>query len=149
MSSVPCAVTRVRYPNMCTETSTQPPPTEQDLVAIKREQQQQRAEEARLRAEKDRFKLLNPLDFDFTEDLKHGLPYGLGRIASWLLAFTGILAFLMFVWGGRLWLMSGGDPEKVKGGVDTMKWAAIGVILAFGSFMLLTFALELIRKQVG
>ncbi len=88
--------------------------------------------------------LPKPLQFDFTQE---GLARGLGHIASWLLAFTGVLAFLMFVWGGRQWLMSGGDPEKVKSGVDTMKWAAIGTILAFASFILLTFLLNMFTAK--
>lgn len=93
--------------------------------------------------------LINPFQFNFTEDLKNGLPYGLGRIASWLLGFTGVLAFLMFVWGGFQWLTSSGQVEKIEKGVATMKWAAIGVLLAFGSFALLTYFLNEFRTQVN
>lgn len=54
------------------------------------------------------------------------------------LGIIGALTLLMLVWGGFQWLTSGGSPEKVKAGTQTMIWAIIGVILVFASYLLLS-----------
>ena len=62
-----------------------------------------------------------------------------------LLGITGALALLMFVWGGVQWLTSGGAPDKVKKGKDTLIWATIGlavIIMAYALVKAVVTALE-------
>ena len=43
--------------------------------------------------------------------------------------FVGILVFAMFVYGGFMWMLSSGDPQRVGKSVNTMLWAFIGLII--------------------
>jgi len=57
---------------------------------------------------------------------------------NFLLGTVGIIATIMIMWGGFKWLTSRGDSGMIKDAQDTI-WAAIaGMILAFGSYTILT-----------
>ena len=62
----------------------------------------------------------------------------IGRLIQALLGVTGAIALLMFVWGGFQWLISGGTPEKVKKGKETLIWAIIGLAVILGAYMLIS-----------
>ncbi len=62
----------------------------------------------------------------------------IGVVITAALGVIGGFALLMFVWGGFEWLTSAGNQEKVKSGTQTMVWAAIGVVLVLGSYLLLS-----------
>lgn len=64
------------------------------------------------------------------------------RIIRALLGVTGSIALLMFIWGGLLWLTSGGVPEKVKKGKDTLKWAFLGLVVIFFAYTAISFLLD-------
>lgn len=61
----------------------------------------------------------------------------IGRVIKGALGIVGALALFMFFWGGQTWLISAGNPEKVKAGTQTMIWAAVGVVIVFASYMIL------------
>lgn len=65
----------------------------------------------------------------------------IGRVISAALGISGSIALLMFVWGGLQWLTSGGSPERIKKGKDTIVWAVLGLVLIFGSYAILNFVL--------
>lgn len=65
----------------------------------------------------------------------------IGRVISAALGISGSIALLMFVWGGMLWLTSGGSPERIKKGKDAIVWAVLGLVLIFGSYAILNFVL--------
>lgn len=58
----------------------------------------------------------------------------IGRVISALLGISGAIALLMFVWGGMLWLTSGGNDTRIKKGKDTLLWATIGLVVIFTSY---------------
>ena len=60
----------------------------------------------------------------------------IGRLIRAMLGVTGSIALLMFIWGGFLWLISAGEPEKVKKGKDAMKWATFGLVVIVGAYMI-------------
>lgn len=60
----------------------------------------------------------------------------IGRLIRAMLGVTGSIALLMFIWGGFLWLISAGEPEKVKKGKDAMKWATLGLVVIMGAYMI-------------
>lgn len=62
----------------------------------------------------------------------------IGRLIQALLGITGAIALLMFIWGGFQWLISGGSPEKVKKGKETLIWAVIGLAVIVGAYMLVS-----------
>lgn len=61
-----------------------------------------------------------------------------------MFAITGILATLVFIWGGLLWTSSGGSKERIKKGKDVMVWAIIGLIVTFASYAIINTVLRLI-----
>jgi len=67
-----------------------------------------------------------------------------GTILRSVLGLTGSIALLMFVYGGFLWLISGGSPDKIKKAQGILVWATLGLTLIFASYaivdkILLTF----------
>lgn len=66
----------------------------------------------------------------------------IGRIIRVALGVVGAVALLMFVYGGLMWLTSGGSPDKIKKGMDVLIWAAIGLIVIFASYTLVDFVFE-------
>lgn len=57
-------------------------------------------------------------------------------LVVFLYPLAGILLFIFLVWGGYDFLLSGGDPEKVKSGKAKITSALIGFILLVLSFFI-------------
>jgi hypothetical protein len=55
-----------------------------------------------------------------------------------ILALTGSMALLVFVYGGFNWVMSAGNDEKIQKGKDMMFWASVGLAVIFFSYTLVT-----------
>lgn len=68
----------------------------------------------------------------------------IGTVIKGLMGVMGALALLMVVWGAGTWLLSAGNPEKVKAGSQTMLWAVLGVVITVASYMILTNIMNLI-----
>jgi hypothetical protein len=68
-------------------------------------------------------------------------PELIGRIVNTALGVVGSFALLFFIYGGLLWLTSGGSADKIGKGKDAMKWAALGILLIFASYALVRFVL--------
>ena len=60
----------------------------------------------------------------------------IGSAIKVFLGIVGSVALVMFFYGGYLWLISGGSSDKIKKGKDTLIWATIGLIVIFGSGIL-------------
>lgn len=69
------------------------------------------------------------------------VPEVVGRVINAGLGVIGSITLLVFIYGGLLWLTSGGEAEKVEKGKESMKWAAIGVIIVFSSYALVKFVI--------
>ena len=85
--------------------------------------------------------LTNPL---YTTDIREVI----SRIIQAILGVTGAIALLMFVYGGFLWLISGGENEKVKKGKETMKWAVLGLAVIIGAYMIVSTIINALEKGV-
>jgi len=70
----------------------------------------------------------------------------IGRVIKALLGISGAVALLMFVWGGFQWLISGGSPDKIKKGKDTLLWAALGLVIIFTSYTIVTAVITAITS---
>ena len=53
------------------------------------------------------------------------------------LGLTGSIALLMFVYGGLIWLTSGGSPDKIKKAQGILVWATLGLVLIFASYAII------------
>jgi hypothetical protein len=70
------------------------------------------------------------------------VPQLIGSIIKEVLGIVGALALLMFVYGGFLWLTSGGSPDRIKKGKDILVWAVIGLVVIFASYTLVDFVIK-------
>ncbi len=56
-----------------------------------------------------------------------------------IFGLAGSLALLFFIYGGIMWVISGGNPDRVKKGLDAIKNAVIGLVIIFTSYMIINF----------
>jgi hypothetical protein len=70
----------------------------------------------------------------------------IGTVLRGVLGLTGSIALLMFVYGGFLWLTSGGSPDKIKKAQGILVWATLGLLLIFGSYTIVDKILSTIAS---
>lgn len=56
-----------------------------------------------------------------------------------IFGITGSIALLMFMYGGFLWLISGGSAEKIKQGTGILKNSVIAIIIILGASLIVRF----------
>lgn len=64
--------------------------------------------------------------------------------SNYLFAIIGAIALAVFVYGGFLLIISQGNEEKITKGMDAIKAAVIGLVVAFGGYFLIRFLGEAI-----
>lgn len=64
------------------------------------------------------------------------------NIIKIFLGGIAVIATLMFVYGGYIFLMSAGNAEAVKKGKDTLFWATVGIVTVLGSWVAIQFILK-------
>jgi len=69
------------------------------------------------------------------------IPTLLGSIINSVLGVIGSLALVMFIYGGAIWMLSGGNQERVTKGKQIIIWAALGIIIIFSAYALAKFLL--------
>lgn len=75
------------------------------------------------------------------------IPLLVGNIIEYVLGILGVLALVMFIFGGITWMTSGGVSDKIKKGRDTLVWAVLGLALIFFSYGLLDFILKALQQS--
>lgn len=78
-----------------------------------------------------RTSLVNPLGRGVT------LQTIIGRATRIFMGVAGSFALLMFVYGGFMWVTSGGNMDKVKKGKQIFTYAVIGLAVIYGSYIAL------------
>lgn len=71
------------------------------------------------------------------------------RIVRTLLGVTGIVALLVFMFGGVQYMLSGGNSQKVQKAKDTIVYATLGLAIVFASYSLLQFLLRFFSGATG
>lgn len=64
------------------------------------------------------------------------------RVAQIIFGVVGSLALLMFVYGGVAMLISAGNSEKVSSAKKILTAAVIGLVIVFGSYLIVEFVLN-------
>lgn len=64
------------------------------------------------------------------------------NLANIILGLVGALALLMFVYGGVVWLLSGGSSEKVAKGKEIILGSVVGILIVFGSYTIIKFVIN-------
>ncbi len=58
------------------------------------------------------------------------------RLIKAVLSIIGVIALLMFVYGGVLWMISAGNEGMVKKGKDILLWTTLGIILIVSAYVI-------------
>ncbi len=66
----------------------------------------------------------------------------IGNAIKTVLGIIGAVALAIFVYGGFVWMTSGGSPEKIKNAQTTIVWAVLGMIVIFVSYAAVDFVLR-------
>jgi len=72
-----------------------------------------------------------------------------GRVIKAILGVSGMLALLMFVWGGLLWMTSQGEKEKIAKGQKTLAWAVIGLAVLFTAYAGVNWVIGALAQSTG
>jgi len=95
-------------------------------------------------------KLPNPLEaISGGKTGTEAVPYIVGNIIKGVLGIVGIIALVYFIYGGILWMTSGGNEQQVKQGKDTLVWAIFGLVIVFFSYALSNFVIGILTKGAG
>lgn len=70
----------------------------------------------------------------------------LGNIIKAAMGFIGAVALILFMYGGLTIMISRGSSDSIKKGKNIMVWAAIGIIIIFSSYAIVSFIIEKIPK---
>ncbi len=71
------------------------------------------------------------------------------RVIRWFIGFLGIIAVILIIYGGFLWMTSGGDPQKIDKAKTVLKNAVIGLIIIILAFAIVSFILNLLTGGGG
>jgi len=63
------------------------------------------------------------------------------NISKWILGIVGSLSLIMFIYGGFMFLISGGSADAVGHAKKILVAAVIGLIIVFASYLIIKFAL--------
>ncbi|MFH0891812.1 MAG: hypothetical protein V1867_03460 [Candidatus Falkowbacteria bacterium] len=63
----------------------------------------------------------------------------IGKIVGSILAFTGIIFFLLVIYGGFTWMMARGNEQEVAKAKSLIEQAAIGLIIVLAAYALTAF----------
>lgn len=66
----------------------------------------------------------------------------IARIISIILTFLGVLALVLIIYAGFLWMTSGGEEDKVSRAKSVLKNAIIGLLIIFSSWALTNFIIN-------
>ena len=76
------------------------------------------------------------------------LPTYIGNVLQAMIPLIGIVSFIMILSGGFTILTSGGNPEGIKKGGQTISLAIVGLALAIGSWLILVLVKNLTGVDV-
>ena len=65
-------------------------------------------------------------------------------VYGYIFPIGGLVCFAFIVQGGYMWIMSSGDPDKVKQAQGTITWSVIGLVLVILARLLMGLILNFI-----
>ncbi len=71
----------------------------------------------------------------------------IGRIIQYVLGISGVIAMVMFIYGGLTWMMAQGNQEKITSAKNTVVWSVIGLVLIFSSYAIAKFIIDALQPK--
>ena len=68
------------------------------------------------------------------------------KILGYLFPIAGLICLIFMIQGGYMWIISAGDPARVKQAQGTLTWAVIGFIFVMVIFAVLNVVLKFIAS---
>lgn len=68
------------------------------------------------------------------------------RAANYLFTFTLILAVIVFIWNGILFMASGGQEQKITTARKALTWAIVGVAIAIASKGIIMIVISFLNR---
>lgn len=81
----------------------------------------------------------------------YGDTFGLGtadleatviNIVQWVLGFLGLIAVIMILYGGFIWITAGGNEDKVASAKKIISAAVVGLIVVLLAWAIVTFVVN-------
>lgn len=66
-----------------------------------------------------------------------------------IMSLLGVIAVLIFLWGGFIWMTSTGDEDKVKKAKDMILTSIIGLAIIFASWAIAMFVIGALTTATG
>jgi len=66
----------------------------------------------------------------------------ISNITTILLISVVVIALFFLIWGGIMWIISGGDKVKVEAARNRIVYSIIGLIVAFSAFFIVNIVLQ-------
>lgn len=64
------------------------------------------------------------------------------RITGYLFPVAVLISLIFVVMGGYMWIISGGDPSRVKQAQGTLTWAILGLVIVLVIFGILRIVIN-------
>jgi len=78
------------------------------------------------------------------KDLKEGI----NSIIQILLSFLGILAVLIILWGGFIWMTAAGDDAKVDKAKKLIISGIVGIVIILSAYIIANFVITQVGGQL-
>ena len=77
------------------------------------------------------------------------LPQIVGQIIKVVLSFLGVIAVILVIYAGFLWMTAGGSSEKVDKAKSIMVQAAIGLVIILAAYSITNFVVGGLTDATG
>jgi hypothetical protein len=72
----------------------------------------------------------------------------ISNIIKWVLGFMGLVLTLMIIYGGFLWMSSGGDTEKISKAKNTITNGIIGLVIVVLAYTIANFVIKALGTEI-
>ena len=71
------------------------------------------------------------------------------RLINVALGFLGIITVIMILYGGMLWMFSGGDEDKLKKARSSLIGTIIGLLIILSANSIINFIIQSLSQSIG
>jgi uncharacterized membrane protein len=72
----------------------------------------------------------------------------IGNVIKWVLGFLGLIATIIIIVGGFMWMTSGGDEEKINKAKKLMINGLIGLAIVLVAYIISNFVIDALTTEI-